>query len=134
MRNAAADELRRMPFEITYQRDYALIRLFGAVTGDELLEAARALQAVEAQRGAVNRVTDLTGMEELNFGYLDVDALAQVRRSLSFQSRIRSAIVANRPIQVGYARMFQTLNDNPAIEVRIVACIDEAVAWFLPAR
>src|SRR4051794_37865219 len=102
-----------MPFEITDQKNVMLVRLFGAVTGPELLEVARAMRTIEDQRGAFDRVTDLTGMEELHFGYLDVDALAVIRRSLPFKSPIRSAIVASRPLHVGYARMFQTLNDNP---------------------
>jgi hypothetical protein len=119
-----------MPFEITDEHDYMLIRLHGAVTGDELLQAARGMRTIEAQHHSINRVTDLTSIEELNFDYLDVEALAQIRRSLHFDAPIRSAIIASRPLHVGYARMFQTLNDNPAIEVRIVGTMDEAVGWL----
>ncbi|MFL6619705.1 MAG: hypothetical protein ACJ8MH_13965 [Povalibacter sp.] len=119
-----------MPFEVTDQQNYMLIRLYGAVTGAELLEAAQGMSAIEARHVAIDRVTDLNGMEELHFDYLDVDAVAQIRRSLPFKSPIRSAIVASRPLHVGYARMFQTLNDNPAIEVRIVPSMDEAFAWL----
>jgi hypothetical protein len=43
---------------------------------------------------------------------------------------IRSAFVAPRPIQFGFARMFQTLNDNPKIELHIVNTMDEALLWI----
>ena len=123
-----------MPFEITDQHNHMLIRFLGTVTGSELLEAAEIVQTKEAEQRAIDRVTDLTGIEELNFGYLDVDALAQTRRSLRFIAPIRSAVVASRPLHVGYARMFQTLNDNPAIEVRILGSMDEALAWLRADR
>jgi hypothetical protein len=127
---STAGDISRMPVEITDQQSYMLIRLFGTVTGPDLLDAARGMRTIEARHDVIDRVTDLTGMEELHFDYLDVDALAQLRRSLHFDSPIRSAIVANRPLHVGYARMFQTLNDNPSIEVRILPSMDEAFAWL----
>jgi hypothetical protein len=119
-----------MPFEITDEHGYMLIRLHGAVTGNELLQLTQEMRSIEARHQAIDRVTDVTRMEEINFDYLDVDAVAQIRRSLHFAAPIRSAIVASRPLHVGYARMFQTLNDNPAIEVRILGSMDEALAWL----
>jgi len=43
---------------------------------------------------------------------------------------IKSAIVANNPSQFGFARMFQTLNDNPQIEIRIFPAAESAMEWL----
>ena len=119
-----------MPFEVSRQEGRLLIRLFGAISGDDLLDVARAIQELEDGNPPLHRVTDLTGLEELNLGFQDVEAVAQVRRRLVFAATIRSAIIANQPLHIGYARMFQTLNDNPGIEVRIVSSMEEALQWL----
>jgi hypothetical protein len=119
-----------MPFEISIEKDYLLIQLFGALTGEELLEAGRQLQKREEDDPLIPRVTDVTGIDELKLGFPDIEALANARRVLVFSTPIRSAIVATRPLHIGYARMFQTLNSNPSIDVRIVASREEALAWF----
>jgi hypothetical protein len=118
-----------MSFEISNEKDHLLIQLFGAVSGEELLEIGRQLQKLEENDPSIPRVTDVTCIETLNLGFLDIEALANARRLLVCPTPIRSAIVANRPLHIGYSRMFQTLNDNPAIEVRIVASREEALAW-----
>jgi hypothetical protein len=44
---------------------------------------------------------------------------------------VKSAIVAPMPVQVGFARMFQILNDHPQIEVQLFATLAEAEAWLV---
>jgi hypothetical protein len=78
-----------------------------------------------------NRILDLTALDAIDAGFADVEAVAKRRRELKLATPIRSAMIAVRPIQVGYARMFQTLNDNPKIEMRIVQTMDEALLWIL---
>jgi hypothetical protein len=119
-----------VPYEISRENDYLLIRLSGAFCGGEMLEATRKLHELEDGRPAINRVTDFSAVEKLDIGFHDVHALAEVRRSVTFDRPIKSAFVACQPLHIGYARMFQTLNDNPAVEIRIVADMAEALAWF----
>lgn len=119
-----------MPFEISTEKDHLLIQLFGALSGEELLEVGRQVQKLEENDPSIPRLTDLTGIDALNLGFLDIEALADARGTLVFSAPIRSAIVANRPLHIGYARMFQTLNRNPSIDVRIVSSREEALAWF----
>jgi len=47
---------------------------------------------------------------------------------------IRSALVADKPIQFGFARMFQMLNDNPRVQIRIFGNLEEAQQWLLSSR
>ena len=119
-----------MPFEISNEKDYLLIQLFGTLSGAELLEVGRQVQKLEETNPSIPRLTDLTGIDALNLGFPEIEALADARRVLVFSTPVRSAIVANRPLHIGYARMFQTLNSNPSIDVRIVSSREEALAWF----
>jgi hypothetical protein len=43
---------------------------------------------------------------------------------------VRTALVAVTPVQLGIARMFQTLNDHPLIELRVFSDREAAVAWL----
>ena len=79
---------------------------------------------------AKNRITDLTSIEMIEIGFAEVYEIAHRRSALKFAAPIKSAFVARRPIHCGFARMFQTLMDNPQIEVRIVASLEEARDWF----
>jgi len=38
--------------------------------------------------------------------------------------------VASKPAQFGYARMYQTLNENPNIELELFINREKAMAWL----
>lgn len=73
-----------------------------------------------------HRITDMTGITDFGIGFPDVLTLAETRRRLKFPNSFRSAIIAPRSEHYGVARMFQTLNDNPQIDIRIF--MDKAAA------
>lgn len=120
-----------MPFEILEQDGYFQLRLFGVVVEEDLLRAGVLVQEIEARPGgAQNRITDLTSVDEIVIGFPEVLAAAQRRTAAPLVSHIKSAFIARQPIHVGYARMFQTLNENPNIELRVVETLEEALRWF----
>jgi hypothetical protein len=120
-----------MPFEITNQGSYLLLRLVGVVTATDLLRAVEELEQIEgALPTALDRVTDVSNSERLDFHFDAVHDVADRRRQRVLKNPVRSALVAGRPVQVGYSRMFQILNNNPQIEIRIVDTMAEAMAWF----
>ena len=61
-------------------------------------------------------------------------ALALKRAQRPIPSPIRSALVASKPVQFGFARMFQMLNDNPRIQIRIFSGLEEAEQWLRSSR
>jgi hypothetical protein len=63
-----------------------------------------------------------------------VFALAVKRGERAVPAPIRSALVANRPVQFGFARMFEMLNDNPRIQIRIFGNLEEAQRWLRSSR
>jgi hypothetical protein len=120
-----------MPFEITIQGGILRARLFGVVTGEDLVRFAAEVRTLEdAAPGTMDRVTDITETESFDINYSDVLALAIQRRARLFDRPVKSAVIARQPVAVGFARMFQTLNDNPRIEIRLVESLEEALAWL----
>lgn len=120
-----------MPFEITNQGAYFLARLFGVLTSQDLERFAEEAEVVENSLPvAMNRVTDITSVEAFDIDYFDVLALAARRRVRLFSKPVKSALIAQQPIEIGFSRMFQSLNDNPQIEVRVLKTLDQAIDWF----
>src|SRR5688572_1607807 len=122
-----------MPFEISAPAGYIMARFFGAVTPADLQALAEQTDMMEARHQVPNRLTDLTAVESFDFDFIAVSALADKRRVVRFPTPIRSAIIAVAPVAIGFSRMYQTLNDNPQIEIRIVSSPEEARAWFAEA-
>jgi hypothetical protein len=120
-----------MPFEILDQGGYLQLRLFGVLVADDVREVTAQMQVMEtAPGGAKNRITDLTGIDQVAFGFPEVLVIAKRRTDIELPSDVKSAIIARRPVHVGFARMFQTLNENPRIDVRIVERLEDALRWF----
>lgn len=120
-----------MPFELTTPGDIMRARLFGLFTAPELNDLAMQAEIAEAtQTNAVDRITDLTAVERFEVSFRDIYDFA-VRRSLQRLSRVvKSAIIVRDPVQLGMARMYEALNENPQIRIRILQSAAEAVEWF----
>jgi hypothetical protein len=120
-----------MPFEILDHNAYLELRLFGVLAEGDVHQISERLKEIESsQGGAKNRITDLTGIEDDTFGFTEVFAAAKARSELQLPVNVKSAFIARRPMHVGFARMFQTLNENPRIEVRVLETVEEALRWF----
>jgi hypothetical protein len=121
-----------MPFEITNQGDFFFGRLHGIVTTADLDQLATDTQAMEdSMPTSLDRICDIASVERFDVDFHAINALAERRRVRKFSKRVKSAIVVQDLVQLGIARMFQTLNDNPQIEIRIFRSVPEAKEWFL---
>ncbi len=120
-----------MPFEITNQGDYLFARFYGVITAADLDRLASEVEVLEDSiPTAMDRIADLTAVERFEVGFPAIYILATRRRARQFSKPIKSAIIVRDPVQFGLARMFQTLNDNPQIEIRILYNVTEAQKWF----
>ena len=120
-----------MSFSLSIDDGVLRLDLAGTVTPGELDRIADAVgEAEDAAAAYPHRVIDLTGVTRFEVSFDDMFALARRRRERSQAKPIRSALVAATPVQLGYARMFQTLNDHPRITVRIFPDVDGALAWL----
>ena len=120
-----------MSVEITVGRDLIRVTFTGVLTGKDLADVAAAADEIERGRDPVpNRLSDLTQVTEMQVAYPDVKVLADHRRKLSFPNAFKSALVVRTPVQMGMARMFQTLNDNPQITIQIFEDETAALSWL----
>jgi hypothetical protein len=120
-----------MPYEIRDEGAFLFTRFSGVLTEDDLLAAIAEIARIEdASSTSKDRITDLTGLEDIRIGFTEMLMLANQRRKRTFTAPVKSALIAHRSLHVGYARMFQTLNEHPQMAVRIVGSREEAVRWF----
>ena len=122
---------KQMPYKITVENKVLCIALSGRITGLDLDGLGAEMKNYEQNVDVIpHRITDMTGIVELAVNYPEVSTLAEKRRELHFPNRFKSAIVAANRQHVGYARMFQTLNDNPQIAIRIFPDEASASEWI----
>jgi hypothetical protein len=127
-------EASAMPFEIRDEGKYYSARLYGTLDRADLNAVMREVERLEDAGLLLDRLTDLTPLERIDVGFEEVFALAARRADRRVSAPIRSALVANRPVQFGFARMFQMLNDNPRIQIRIFGNLEEAQQWLHSSR
>ena len=123
-----------MPFEIRDEGNYFSARLSGVLDRADLNALMKEVERLEDAGMLIDRLTDLTPLERIDVGFEEVYALAAQRAERKVATPIRSALVANRPVQFGFARMFQMLNDNPRILIRIFDNLTEAQQWLHSSR
>ncbi len=102
----------------------------GDVTNLDLEKIADAATTYEGGPVVPHRVTDMSGAIGLHLNFESVWTLASKRRVLQFPNSFKSAIVAPQPSQLGFARMFQTLNDNRQITIQIFPDKGSALKWI----
>jgi hypothetical protein len=127
-------EASPMPFEISDEGNFHSARLFGVLDRADLDAVMQEVERLEDEGVMRDRLTDLTALDHINVGFEEVFALAVKRGERKVPAPIRSALVANRPVQFGFARMFQMLNDNPRIQIRIFGNREEAQRWLHSSR
>jgi len=120
-----------MPFELTTPDAVLFARVFGVFTARDLNRLATEAEIAEATHAvSLDRITDLTAVERFEVGFREIYDFA-IRRSLQRFSRVvKSAIVVQESVQFGMGRVYQALNENPQIRVRILRSVTEAKEWF----
>ena len=116
-----------MPYEISYDGPILVVRYFGIVTESDLVSSADDVIVLEDHgRNTRPRLTDLRAAEDSSIGYGAVANIADRVGHRPLSSAIRSAFLVDKPVQFGFARMFQTLNKHPQVAIQIFD--DEAAA------
>ena len=119
-----------MPISIEQHDGLVWVAVSGMIEQSDLVHLAAEMSRVEAGLTPLpSRVGDLTGMTGLNVQFSAASRVSEARRAQVLPNPIRSAIVANGPVQVGFARMLQLLLSNPQITHRLFDDRDAATAW-----
>jgi hypothetical protein len=120
-----------MPFELTTTGAILFARVFGVFTASELNHLAWEAEIAEASHPvSLDRITDLTAVERIEVGILDIYYFAVRRGAKRFSRVVKSAIIVQEPGQFDIARVYEALNENPQIRVRVLRSLTEARDWF----
>jgi hypothetical protein len=120
-----------MPFELTMPGAVMFARVFGVFTPPELTHLAAEAEIAEAAHPvSVDRITDLTAVERFEVGFREIYYFAARRSAKRFSRVVKSAIIVHEPAQRDIARVYEALNENPQIRIRILPSVAEAEAWF----
>jgi hypothetical protein len=119
-----------VPFQLTAETALFRLVFIDDITSRDLTSLAGAIAALERTRSvAPNRLTDLSQVVEPHLTYAAMLDFVACRKAQQLPNRVKSAIVAPQPVQYGFARMFQILNDHPLITIQIFPTLAEAEAW-----
>jgi len=120
-----------MPFEIITADEVLCITFQGLFDTDCLHEAVTQVERIEAEAAvSPDRLIDLTAVESMELTFADMKRFADIRRVAPLKNKVKSAIVAPQPVHRGFARMFQTILENPKITVNIFPDRNSACAWL----
>jgi hypothetical protein len=120
-----------MPYQIIEEPRFVRLVFTGDITPLDLVALDADMAALARNRPVVmNTLADFSQVVDYAITYADMLTYTERRRTQRFANSIKSAVVAPRPVQVGFARMYQTLNTNPQVEIQIFATLAEAEAWL----
>jgi hypothetical protein len=120
-----------MPYTITVKNKVVHCALTGHITLQDLVALQGESKNYEQNVDVVpHRITDLTGVEELALHYPDISGLAERRAQAHFPNTVKSAIIAQDKLHLGYARMYQTLNRNPQMLIEVFPDEASALKWI----
>jgi hypothetical protein len=92
------------------------------------------LEFLEAEEGVAetpfDRYTDLDGLSEIHLKIAHFFANAERRRTGYHGEPVKSAIVSERVVGFGMARMYEALMDGAAIHVRAFHSRRDAALWL----
>ena len=106
------------------------VDLRGEFTAEELIAVFGEIAGFEDSLPQTpNRIAYMSGLLTADLDYRVMDSLAMRRRQKRFPNAFRTALVAPNAVAYGFARMFQSLNTNPQIEIRIFSDERAALVW-----
>ena len=77
-----------------------------------------------------NRLVNFQGTKSFQGDFGTVLGVAEQRERKKFPNHFKSALLVANTFQLGFARMFQTLDDNPQITMKIFMDESKAIEWL----
>ena len=107
----------------------------GYVTAEDIRDMVDLLAKIETEsKVSPDRIADLSSIEGISLNFSAITDYSANRRKAPLRNKVKAAIMAPHPLQYGFARMFQTLNDNPDINMEIFTDKDSSLAWISASK
>lgn len=124
-----------MPFSLTDEGSFVRIEWFGPVTADDLHGAADQLDAIARLKPVwPDNLADIRRVDGRTLDFPALMSLARRREALPLPNPIRTPVIAESSVSLGFARMFRNLSNNPSITIEVFATEDAAVSWLTSPR
>lgn len=120
-----------MAVELWHDGPWITVTFSGTITGADIETLFTQVFELEGRLPMTpDRLVDLGASSTVAIGFADIASAANRRLDVAPANPIRTALVAHTPAQRGYARMFQTLNDHPAVTIEVFEDRASAEAWL----
>jgi hypothetical protein len=120
-----------MPFTLQETDGVLRVTIHGAAPVAELHDLLTAIETfIKARSHWPDSLVDLRGIDLAKLGLTDLLGLAKRREALTPPNAFRTAMIADSPTVLGFARMFQSVNHNPAITLELFQTLEAAEAWL----
>lgn len=120
-----------MAYDIQFLDGLVRTTLYGQLTAHDLMEIAKVAAEIETRMEvSPDRLTNMSRVTGVSLDFAAMEAFAAKRRDAPLKNRVKSAIIAPQALQFGFARMYQTLNENPNIELAVFRDEASAVLWL----
>jgi len=120
-----------MPLELKIENNIIHVMLQGRVNSADLERLGDVVEKAEAEHEVPpNRIIDFSSAEGIDLPSSALEALAERRRNASPRNPVKSAIVAPSALPYGLSRMYQTLAENPKINLQIFTDRNLALQWL----
>jgi len=120
-----------MPLIFNLREGLMETKLHGAVTAEDLLRLDQLAREADSRlEASPNRILDIS---DATWGLVNselVRSMAAIREREPMKNNVKAAIVAPKAEQYGIARMFQALDENPALEIQIFKDASSAYEWL----
>jgi len=75
-------------------------------------------------------IVKLNAVKIFHGDYHSVQMLAKQRANITYPNTLLEAFVVTNDFQMGFARMYQTVNDNPQVTIKIFKDELQAIEWI----
>jgi hypothetical protein len=120
-----------MPIAIQLKEGVLHIDFCGEITPQDLVAVVEQTRSFESSgMHAPDRFTDTSGADAIAITFDAMSDFAALRTEAVIPNPVKNAVFAPTEVHFGLARMFQQMNRNPNIELRVFRTRDEAWAWL----
>ncbi len=124
-----------MAFDSKIAQGIVYLTFRGYVTAEDIRDMVDLLTKIETEaKVSPDRMADLSSIEGISLNFSAIIDYSANRRKAPLRNKVKAAIVAPHPLQYAFARMFQTLNANPEINMEIFADKDSGLAWISASK
>lgn len=121
-----------MPYTVTIHDKLVHIKWHGTLVQADLQRVSRELPELASKMSVLPDVLHtFEGVVTFQLTLPHVQEHSENRSHLVLSKRVRSAVVANRPLVEEMAKIFRGLNRNPSIEMEIFQSKEDALLWLM---